>query len=113
MQELEIRPLGATVWGDFWSGGVIALFFFETDKETAVTVNGERYRDMIFTQLWPNLEVLEIDNFWFQLDEATCHPSRETLALLLEGFPERAISLHGDKEWQPKSCDLTHCDFFV
>ena len=51
MQELEIRPLGATVWGDFWSGGVIALFFFETDKETAVTVNGERYRDMIFTQL--------------------------------------------------------------
>ena len=30
-----------TVWCGFWAGGVIKLFFGETNEGTAVTVNGE------------------------------------------------------------------------
>ena len=61
-----------------------------------------------------HLVVAEIGSFWFQqVDEATCHTSRKTLALLHQKFPERVISLHGDKEWPPRSCNLTPCDFFL
>ena len=55
MQEREIHLLRTTVWCGFWAGGVIGPFFFETDDGTTLTVNGEQYRDMISTQLWPNL----------------------------------------------------------
>jgi hypothetical protein len=113
MQEREMHPLRTTVWCGFWEGGVLGPFFFEDDEGNAVTINGERYRDMISTQLWPSLEDTEIDNLWFQQDGATCHTSRQTLAFLHEKFPQRVISLHGDQEWPPRSCDLTPCDFFL
>ena len=113
MQEHEMHPLRTTVWCGFWAGGVIEQFCFENDQGTAVTVNGEQYRDMISTQLWLKLEELEIDSFWFQHDGTTCHISRETLAVLHKKYLERVISLHGDKEWPPRSCDLTPCDFFL
>jgi transposase len=113
MQQREMHPLRATVWCGFWAGGVLGPFFFEDHEGKAVTINGERYRDMISTQLWPKLEDTEIDNLWFQQDGATCHTARQTLALLHEKFPQRVISLHGDQEWPPRSCDLTPCDFFL
>ena len=78
-------------WGVFCVDGVIRTFYFETDEETAVTVNREGKRDMMYTQLWLKLEELETDNFWCQQDGATCHTSRETLALFHEKFPERVI----------------------
>ena len=106
MQEPETHSLKTTVWCGFCAGEVTGPFFFETDEETAVTVSRERCQDMIYTQLWPNLEELVIDSFWFQQDGATCHTLRETLALLHEKFPERVKSLHGDKECPPRSCNL-------
>ena len=102
-----------TVWCGVWAGGVIRPFFFEIDERTAVTLNGERYRDMISTQLWPNVDQLAMGRFWFQHEGATCHTSRKTLALLDETFSERVISLHGKKEWSPRSCNLRSCDFFL
>ena len=53
-----MHSLRTTVWCGFWAGGVIGPFFFETDEGTAVTVDGERYRDMIS---WLNMEELEIE----------------------------------------------------
>ena len=99
MQERETHPLRTTVWCGFWAGKAIGPFFFETDEGSKVAVNGERYRNIIFTQLWPNLEELEIDTIWFQQDGATCNISCETFVLLDKKFPERVISLHGDKKW--------------
>ena len=63
-----MHPLRTIVWCGFRVGGVIRPFFFETDEVTAVTVNGECYQDMIFTQLWPNSEELEIGSSWIQQD---------------------------------------------
>ena len=60
-----MHPLRTTVRCRFWEDGVIGPFFFETDKGTAVIVNGEQYRDMKSTQLWLNLDEWEIENFWF------------------------------------------------
>ena len=91
MQEREMHPLKATVWCGFWAGGVFGPFFFEDDGN-AVTINGERYRNMLATQFRPKLENMAIDNLWFQQDGATCHTSRQTVTLLRDKFQNRVIS---------------------
>lgn len=68
---------------------------------------------MITDFLWPHLDQMNIENFWFQQDGATCHTSGETIALLRGRFPDRLISLRGDQVYPPRSCDLTPCDFFL
>ena len=50
-----MHPLKRAAWYGLGTGGVIGTFFFKTDEGTAVTVNGERYRDVVSTQLaWKN-----------------------------------------------------------
>lgn len=109
----EMHPQRVTVWCGFWAGGVIGPFFFEDDEGAAITVNGDRYRNMLSDRFFPVLDDMENDNFWFQQDGATCHTSRETIALLNEKFPRKVISLRGNQEWPARSCDLTPCDFFL
>lgn len=52
--EKQMHPQRVTVWCGFWSGGIIGPFFFENERGAAVTVNGERYRDMLNEFLFPN-----------------------------------------------------------
>ena len=96
-------PLKTTAWCCFWAGGVIGTFFFKTDKGTAVTVHAEPYRDVISTQLWPNLEESEIDSLWFQHDGATCHTSRKTLCSPLINFKEKRSNYFICPETTPHS----------
>lgn len=112
-QQNQMHPLRTTVWCGLWAGGVIGPFFFEDDIGNAVTVNGERYRQMIRNNLWPALGEVDTGNMCFQQDGATCHTSRETVTLLHEKFPQSVISLRGDQVWPARSCDLTPCDFFL
>lgn len=113
IQECQMHPLRTTVWCGLWAGGVIGPFFFEDFDGHAVTVNGERYREIVRNNLWPALGQVDTANMWFQQDGATSHTSRETITLLHEKFPQSVISLRGDFEWPPRSCDLTPCDFFL
>ena len=50
---------------------------------------------------------------WFQQDGATCHTACETMESLREKFPGRVISRNGDRNWPPRSSDLSPCDFFL
>jgi len=54
-------------------------------------VNGVCYRAMLRNFLWPHLDQMNIENVWFQQNGATCHTSRETIALLREKFPDTLI----------------------
>ncbi|CAK9827801.1 hypothetical protein ANTRET_LOCUS5451 [Anthophora retusa] len=56
---------------------------------------------------------MNVDDTWFQQNGATCHTSKETVALLKEMFNGRVISRGGDINWPPRSCDLTPLDFFL
>lgn len=47
IQEKQMHPDRCTIWCGFWAGGVIGLYFIKDEKSCALTVNGERYRDMI------------------------------------------------------------------
>lgn len=115
IHEKQMYPQRVTVWCGFWRKGLIGPYFFEDAEGNTITVNRERYRAMISDFLWPRLEELEmsIDNLCLQQEGATCHTSRDTIALLREKFPGRLISLRGDQCWPPRSCDLTPCDIFM
>lgn len=65
-----------------------------------MTVNGERYRTMITDFLWHHLDIININELWFQQDRAPCHSAAETLTLLHERFPNRLISFRGDQNWR-------------
>lgn len=50
---------------------------------------------------------------WFQQDGATCHTARKTFQLLREKFAGRVNSRFGDRNWHPRSCDLTPFEIFL
>ena len=94
----------------WWSDWAV---LFENKAGNAVTVNGVRYRNMITEFLWPQLDVVEMEDMRSQQNGATCHTARETTELLRENFPGRVVSRSGDQNWPPRSCHLTPCDFFL
>ena len=77
--------------------------FFENEQGEAVTVNGDRYREFLFTKI----EEEDIGNIWFQEDGATCHTAAITLDVLNLVFEDRIISRRADVVWLPRCCDLT------
>ena len=90
--EKPLYPQRVTVWCDFWAGGIIGPYFFESEAGAAVSVNGLRYRTMINEFLWPELEDIDVDDVYFEQDSATCYTSDETIGLLRVKFPGRVIS---------------------
>lgn len=74
-------------------------------------MTGQRYNAMITDFLWPQLNGIDTNDVYFQQDGATCHTTRENIALLRTRFPGRVISRNGDVNWPPRSCDLTPLDF--
>ena len=77
-----------TVWCTVAEFGIWGPYFFEEDKVT-VTVNSDRYCEMLETFLRPKLNMLhDIDNVWFQQDGATAHTSRRAMGILKEDVPK-------------------------
>lgn len=111
--EKSYYPQKVTVWCAFWSEGIIGPYFFENECGKAVTVNGERYRNMIKEYFWHQIDDLELKDMWFQQDGATCHTSSVTIDLLREKFDDRVISRNAGVRWPPRSCDITPLDFFL
>ncbi|CAK9827661.1 hypothetical protein ANTRET_LOCUS5336 [Anthophora retusa] len=109
----QMHSQRVTAWSGFWAGGIIGPFFFENAADQTITVNNARYCDMIIQFFVSKLQDMVVDDMWFQQDGATCHTARETIQLLHESLPSRVISRFGDKNWPPRSCDLTPLDFFL
>lgn len=78
-----------------------------------MTVNSDRYVNMLEEFFLPRIEELDQGDIWFQQDGATPHTSRTSMAVLWEHFPERPISIRGDLEWPARSPDLSPCDFYL
>jgi hypothetical protein len=109
------RPLHSdkvTVWCAISSEGIIGPYFFEEDNR-CVTINSERYVNMLQQFLAPQLQQNNFGVVWFQQDGATAHTARHSMAVLREMFPGRLISRYGDIPWPARSPDLTPCDYFL
>ena len=87
--------------------------FFENEQEEAVTVNGDRYRDMLKEFLFTKIEEEDIGNILFQQDGATCHTAEAALDVLLLVFEDCIISRIADAVWPTRSCDLTPLDYYL
>ncbi|KAF2357472.1 hypothetical protein FHG87_011770 [Trinorchestia longiramus] len=111
--EKPLHSQKVTVWCGVMADEIIGPYFFENDVGNAVTVTGERYRNIISTFLEPQLEARHLRNIWYQQDGATNHTARETIILLNRLFPQKLISQRGDANWPPRSPDLTIHDFYL
>ena len=107
------HPERVTVWCGFWSRGMIGPFFFDNEQGEAVTVSGDRYRDILNAFLFTKIEEEDINNIWLQQDSATCHTAEATLYVLRPVFDDRIISRRADVVWPPRSCDLTSLDYHL
>ena len=52
LQKLPMHPEKVTVWCGLWAAGIIGPYFFKGAANRNVTVNGERYREMIHIQIF-------------------------------------------------------------
>lgn len=115
LAERPQHSLRVTVWCAVCEKGIIGPYFFEDNDGRTVTVNAQRYRDMLEEYFLPELrrQRIEIRNVWFQQDGATAHTARISMEFLRRTFPTRVISRFGDVTWPSRSPDLTIPDFFL
>ena len=72
----------STAWAAISKNGIIGPFWFEDDNERSLTINTERYVQVLvkfWTALGRRREVVRVLQ-WFQQDGATSHTSNESLA---------------------------------
>jgi len=111
------RPLHSvkcTAWVAISKHGIIGPFWFEDNNKRSVTINTNRYVQMLgkfWTALCRRRGVVRVLQ-WFQQDGATPHSSNESLEWLQQRFPDRLISRRCDPQWPPHSPDLIPPDFY-
>ena len=95
--------------------GMLGPYWFEDSRRRTVTVNGERYREVL-NRINEDLNQLYTPNrkrfLWFQQDGATPHTAQATMAHLRTLFGNKIWSLQAELEWSPHSPDLAPLDFF-
>ena len=114
-RELHQRPLHSpkvTVLCAISAGWIIGPWFFE-ENDVTVTVNSDRYVNMLQEFFFPRLDEFDLGDTWFQQDGAMAHASRALMAVLREHFAECLISIRGDLEWPAHSPNLAPCHFFL
>ena len=99
------------VWCGIWDDTIIGPFFIQGN------LNGQRYRDLLEQQVWPQLEPLldanaDVDPYFMQ-DGAPAHSAQIAKHWLDENFPNRWIGTYGPVAWLARSPDLTPMDFFL
>ena len=95
--------------------GIIGLYWFEDANGRAVTINTERYIEVLRKFYADLARRRGVDRAlqWFQQDGATPHTSNESLAWLQQRFPGRLISRRCDPEWSLHSPVLKPLDFYL
>ena len=110
-----LHSVKCTAWAAISKHGIIGPFWFEDDNERSVTINTERYVQVLgkfWTEHGRRRGVVRVLQ-WFQQDGATPHTSNESLAWLQQCFPDRLISRRCDPQWSPHSPDLNTPDFYM
>jgi len=100
-RQLHQRPLHSskvTVWCALSSSRIIRPYFFENERGEAVTVNSERYAQMLQDFCIPQFAKYGVTGF-FQQDGTTSHTARVIMNTLKDLFPNRIISRNGNMPW--------------
>ena len=87
---LPMHAAKVTVWCGVWADGIITESSFKDAANRKVTVNSERYRELISNLF---LQELDLHYMWCQQDSATCYTARVTMQLLRGEFGGHLWSL--------------------
>lgn len=102
-QEAPLHPLKVGVWIAMSRRRIVGPIFFDD------TVNAERYRAMLQVFI-DQLHEDELQEGFFQHDNATAHTAAATVTFIQQYFDDRMI---GRNLWPPRSPDLTPLDYFL
>ena len=108
---VSFRREKMSVWAGLCGNGtVIGPIFYERH------LDGEYYLQLLRERIIPEVEANYGDHFneiWWMQDGAPCHRSIAVKNYLQTVFHEKIIALGFDREWPPRSPDLTPCDFYL
>ena len=80
----ELHPRKVIVWCGVTSEGIIGPCFFEYPCENAVTVTGERYREMLENFVQPEIAIMA--GYWWQQNGATAYTAKAAMQMLTGMF---------------------------
>jgi len=97
LHEKPLHSQEVTVWCAMSASGIIGPYFFENEAGNAVTVNTDRYAEMLQNFFTPQLARFPVnENTLFQQDKATRHSARMSMNAVNALFPNRVVSRNGD-----------------
>ena len=106
-----------TVWCAIGRSGIIRPYWFEDERRRPVTINTERYVEMMMRKFIPALrrkQGVDMNTVIYQQDGATPHCSNVSLEYLRRYFPgDRLISRRTDNPWPAHSPDFSPADYFL
>ena len=103
--ELPLHSPKVTVWCALSAQGIIGPIFFEDRRGKTVTVNQERYQDVLlqFVNALQRRSADTLNVQWFQQDGAPAHTAKKTMELLRERMGDRVISKGANISCPPPS----------
>ena len=111
--EVPLHSPKCTAWCAMSAKGIIGPLWFVDDNERTVTINKERYQNVIRMFHAELTRSADINSQWFQQDGATPHTANTSMQLLQQLFDDRVISKRSRFPWAPRSPDLNPLDFFL
>jgi hypothetical protein len=93
LHERSLHSSKVPVWCVISSFGIISPYFFEDEREKAVTVNGPRYVHMLENFLGPEPAHHPVTKeTFFQQDGTTSHTAQDSMVAVRNLFPNHVIS---------------------
>ena len=112
----QAHPQKVTIWAAISSQGLIGPYFFEDAGGLPVTVDGQRYLNMLQTHFLPDFQLLSTNypmNRYFMQDGARAHILRSVITFITSVFGTRTFGEKLNVHWPARSPDGTPCDFFL
>ena len=97
LHEKPLHSQKVTVWWAMSASGIIGPYSFENEAGNAVTVNADRYVEMLQNFFNPQLALFPLnENTLFQQEGAISHTARMSMKAVNALFPNRVVSRNGD-----------------
>lgn len=97
-------------WAGIIDGAILPLVWFEQ----GVTINGERYSNLLKNNVWQPLKtIVNRREYWFQQDGAPSHCTTANVNFLSDKFNGRVISRRSPFPWPAHSPDLSPLDYWL
>jgi hypothetical protein len=95
------------VWAGVMNNTLIGPFFIEGN------LNSNSFLGLLQEQIIPQIQNLNVNDVWFQMNGAPPHSTAMITRYLNEIFEKRWIGRFGPTAWPPRSPDLSPNDFFL